>query len=210
MNDSNIKITFTLIDKLAEMEIALNNEMYISALTLALAIPDILGKYEVEKMQTKSGDNNMEKKGSKYRYVTWCKNNLELPPLKHVMKNNNENLKYIEETQSLYIEKIYKLRCAFLHENTTKDTDKKYSFAIIFTEGGEDNNTLSIAEFCHKIEDAAINYLKMHKELINKEQEQKNILNFSDDEALSQKLQEEMKFYLDDIFENKEESKNEN
>lgn len=62
MNDSNIKITFTVIDKLAEMEIALNNEMYISALTLALTIPDILGKYEVEKMQTKSGDNNKKKR----------------------------------------------------------------------------------------------------------------------------------------------------
>ena len=50
----------------------------------------------------------------------------------------------------------------------------------------------------------------MHKELINKEQEWKNILNFSDDEALSQKLQEEMKFYLDEILEDTEESKNEN
>lgn len=199
MNDSNIKITFTLIDKLAEMEIALNNEMYISALTLALAIPDILGKYEVEKMQTKSGDNNMEKKGSKYRYVTWCKNNLELPPLKHVMKNNNENLKYIEETQSLYIEKIYKLRCAFLHENTTKDTDKKYSFAIIFTEGGEDNNTLSIAEFCHKIEDAAINFIKQNSELLKKENDWINIIDFNIKDDTEQTIIKRRKKYCEEL-----------
>lgn len=103
--------------------------------------------------------------------------------------------------------KIYKLRCSFLHENSTYENK---GFTKIVVGGAEDDATLSVDVFCNRLEQATINYLKMHKEHINKEQEWKNILNFSDDEALSQKLQEEMKFYLDDIFENKEESKNEN
>lgn len=188
MNDSDLKITFTVIDKLVEMEMALENKMYITALTLALTIPDILGKCEVEKAQTTNGDNNKKKNGTRYRYVTWCKNNLELPPLKHIMKNNNGNLKYVEETQKLYIEKIYKLRCALLHENTTKNTDKKHSFAIIFTEGGEDNNTLSIAEFCHKIENATVNFIKQCPKLLEKEKEWINIIDFDIDEDTKQTI----------------------
>ncbi|MBU9872891.1 hypothetical protein KTQ89_11095 [Holdemanella porci] len=176
MNDNNLKISFTILNRLCEMQRALENKMYISALIIALTIPDILGAYEC------GSDSNVG-----YRYKKICIDELD----------------YSEQVAN----KIYKLRCSFLHENSTYENK---GFTKIVVGGAEDDATLSVDVFCNRLEQATINYLKMHKELINKEQEQKNILNFSDDEALSQKLQEEMKFYLDDIFENKEESKNEN
>ena len=46
MNDNNLKISFTILNRLCEMQRALENKMYISALIIALTIPDILGVYE--------------------------------------------------------------------------------------------------------------------------------------------------------------------
>lgn len=46
MNDNNLKISFTILNRLCEMQRALENKMYISALIIALTIPDILGAYE--------------------------------------------------------------------------------------------------------------------------------------------------------------------
>lgn len=201
MNDNDLKTTFSIIDLLNEMNLNLENEMYVSALIVALIIPDILGAFQC-------GNNS----SVGCRYKKWCKENLELPHLKSIMKGKNVPNSEINKSADEYIEKIYQLRCSLLHENTTQTITKNgkpKKFSVIFLEGAEDNNSLAINEFCQKIEIATINYVRKNPKLLKKEQEWINVISFEfdDDSKLRilkkrEKYCKEVGLNLEDIYEN--------
>lgn len=71
-----------------EVTICLQNELYMSALTTVLILPDICGKAEYPTY------------GSKRRYVEWLKNNIDV------------------QLNLISVEEIYQFRCCMLHQGS--------------------------------------------------------------------------------------------
>ena len=85
-----------MINKLInEIEIALNNELYLIALNTALTLPDICGKAE------------LRKSGNRKRYINWCNKYI-----KSLQTNVDKSM------PCLTAEIIYNLRCSLSHQGT--------------------------------------------------------------------------------------------
>lgn len=105
-----------------EIDINLNNECYISALSLALMLPDICGKAEYPS------------DGNKKRYTKWCEKYIE--PSSHPPKEPNEQF----EMPYLNAELIYSLRCNVLHSgNPDVDKDKNDLVTFILSCSGKND-----------------------------------------------------------------------
>lgn len=95
---------------------ALDAGAHLSALALAIAIPDFCGKYYIRKTE----DCNKEF-GNKFRYITWYK--------KYVLMETNEEKNdgdYSKmETAHLSPEQCFALRCSFLHAMSENINEQK-------------------------------------------------------------------------------------
>ena len=83
---------------ISEIRSALSHELYLSALTLALTLPDTCGKAEYSAIMSTGK-----------RYKNWCK--------KYVIKNRHDT-PYDFDMPYLNEEIIYSLRCTLLHQST--------------------------------------------------------------------------------------------
>lgn len=95
----------SLLDIIDQINILLETEHYIAALTLALTIPDKCGKIAYPEM-----------KSGKERYIKWYDNWCWCYTCSHI---NNPSASEVE-FPDIGGKFIYQLRCAMLHENTTK------------------------------------------------------------------------------------------
>lgn len=84
---------------IAEIKQALENKMYIVALSSALTLPDICGKAEFPNMRTKR------------RYLSWGE--------KYIDSRNYNDYEYCA-IDGMDIKTIYDLRCSLLHQGTPK------------------------------------------------------------------------------------------
>lgn len=109
-----------------DIEKALGADAYLSALALAITIPDFCGKYYIEKVEK---SNKAE--CSKYRYEQWYK--------KFFLRNDNKedayyNEKQIQKPSQLTCEQCYGLRCSFLHAMDTDIANQRVMRELPITE----------------------------------------------------------------------------
>lgn len=152
-----------MIEKIInECEQALEYELYLAALTLALTLPDICAKAEYPTLRNKE------------RYVNWCKKHIE--PYE---KSPNDDMPYLSG------EVLYSLRCSMLHQGTpnvekdkcniekfqlivgSRDIIKNYPSEIRMIYGEENHLTLNIRSVCLKICRIANRYYQDNKELFD-------------------------------------------
>lgn len=104
---------------LEDIKIAKSNGAYLSALALALTIPDILGKIQYHKQP------NMENRDKYAQWFNdWVFKYLEIP------KGQNKNFIKYDEMLDIDGGFCYSLRCAFLHEGKNLDKYNKNSIRI--------------------------------------------------------------------------------
>lgn len=159
MESSTILKNYTLLDYISDGENAINNGSYLSALSLALTIPDICGKKEFP-----NEENN------KKRYIDWFDSYIgkfQYPPIK-----DGDKLPYLSGNL------VYQLRCAFLHNgdadlNKTKlgfdlndfflhlYYDESFGFQSLVI---NESYTVSINEICSLIFNIAKGYYNDNKE----------------------------------------------
>lgn len=155
---------------------ALDAGAYLSALALAIAIPDFCGKYYIRKTKDCNKEYNTQ-----FRYIKWYKRYF-------LMETNEENhdsdckSKYSKmNLANLSPEQCYALRCSFLHEmsenineqkgamkgqKTTDVTLSRGNVSIILYEDKENNQHTSpgIEIFIHQMILAYRRFLKDNPE----------------------------------------------
>ena len=94
---------------IAEIKQALENKMYIVALSSALTLPDICGKAE------------FPGKGTKSRYLSWGE--------KYIESRNHLEYEY-SAINGMDIKTIYELRCSLLHQGTP-NIEKDLYFELV-------------------------------------------------------------------------------
>ena len=108
--------------RISEIRKALDNKMFISALSLSLTIPDICGKLE-----NISGND-------KEKYIKWFDNNVASQYVPEIVIEDDD-LK-MGEKRSLTGIRCYGLRCAVLHSGNEKldekhmDLDNNYDYEV--------------------------------------------------------------------------------
>ncbi len=100
------------LDIIRDIENALENEVYLSALALSLTLPDICGKVEFPTI-----------KSTKQRYIKWYD--------KHITANNYPNDH--DEALKFNGERCYKLRCSYLHAGEVEQFDGIENFELIIS-----------------------------------------------------------------------------
>ena len=169
---------FTLLDRINEIEYAIGNKMYQSALALALTLPDICGKAEMPSAQV----------GMRYR--AWFNKHvasLYMPKCILGMEDPNRRI--------MTGDICYALRCSYLHSGNDDignkgreaiiseyDTDHTITYKLILTIDADDNdgiecNTdnstkereyivrINIPKMCCKICEATRAYIHSHGDL---------------------------------------------
>lgn len=108
--------TYTLLDRIEEIETALNEKLWQSALSLALTIPDICGQIEFKKYIKKNRDGSSVRLVGK-QYKEWFTKHVEY---------------HYAETQSSYFnaEMCYQLRNAFLHSGSDDVRQTNFKFEL--------------------------------------------------------------------------------
>ena len=164
-----------MIDKIIkEINICLDSECYIAALTLALTLPDICGKAKYPKME----------RHTKKRYIKWFDE--YVGQYETTKKDIEIGMPYLSG------ELVYDLRCSVLHQgnpNVSKKSNLSY-FELLYqdknrssvsistsekqTHFDADGNEIVIKKFsvnlrdmCEKICDAVQKYYGDNKELFN-------------------------------------------
>ena len=103
-----------------EIQQALDNNLYIIALTAALTLPDICGKAEYRDLNTTA------------RYKKWYKENIGQYEIDPDNRKHGIDMPYLSE------DVIYNLRCSLLHQGTP-NIDEKHNiqFSLIIEEKNE-------------------------------------------------------------------------
>lgn len=127
-----------MLDKINDINIALNNKSYLSALALSLTLPDVCGKIEYPHFK------NQNRK----RYVAWFDDWVS-----HYFADNTGWTDDYKAKNPIFTGKMcYSLRCSFLHDGNSdiknwgeqEDTDFYYSYEFELAVGGADKRGLSL------------------------------------------------------------------
>lgn len=134
-----------MLDKIKDINLALNNKSYLSALALSLTLPDICGEIEYPHFKHKNGKRNVGK-----QYATWFDNWAN-----QYFADNTGWTKDFTKAKKPYFtgEMCYSLRCSFLHDGNSniknwgnkEDADFYYSYEFELAIGGADSFGLSWA-----------------------------------------------------------------
>lgn len=132
-----------MIEKIKDINLALTNKSYLSALALSLTLPDICGQIEYPDLKKKNGERNIRK-----QYVAWFDD--------WVNQHFADNTGWTEDgskANNPYFtgEMCYSLRCSFLHAGNSdiqkwgdkEDADFHYSYEFELAVGGADKTGLS-------------------------------------------------------------------
>jgi hypothetical protein len=131
-----------MLDKIRDINLALNNNSYLSALALSLTLPDICGQIEYPDLKNSRGKRLVGK-----QYATWFDD--------WVSHYYADNAGWTEEGKAknpYFTGKMcYSLRCSFLHGGNSaienwgdqEDVDFYYSYQFELAIGGADKTGLS-------------------------------------------------------------------
>jgi hypothetical protein len=132
-----------LIEKIKDINLALTNKSYLSALALSLTIPDICGQIEYPDFFKKNGERNIRK-----QYVAWFDDWVN-----QYFADNTGWTKDGSKANNPYFtgEMCYSLRCSFLHAGNSdikkwgdkEDSNFYYSYEFELAIGGADKTGLS-------------------------------------------------------------------
>ena len=169
-----------MLDIIADIRKALENNCLCSALGLALTLPDICGQIEYPDFKKEKGE---KKSLSQIRYETWCNNYLFnqgfLPDLKvDYSKDSND----WERIRCITGDMCYKLRCSYLHSGNTElnqrenDTFPVFELRMCSKEDngiyveptgtgfdGKERFVLDVRHLCHVLCNAAKEYYNQHE-----------------------------------------------
>ncbi|MGD7048587.1 hypothetical protein FZC83_07190 [Rossellomorea marisflavi] len=134
-----------MLDKINDINLALNNKNYLSALALSLTLPDICGAIEYPHFIHKNGKRNVGK-----QYAAWFDNRAN----RYFADNTGWTKDYTRAKNPYFTgEMCYSLRCSFLHDGNSniknwdnkEDTDFFYSYEFELAIGGANSFGLSWA-----------------------------------------------------------------
>ncbi|WP_426980266.1 hypothetical protein [Bacillus pseudomycoides] len=122
-----------MLDKIRDIEIALENKSYLSALALSLTLPDICGEIEYPHFKFKDGTRNVGK-----QYASWFDNWVN-----HYYADCKGWTDDYAKAKNPYFtgRMCYSLRCSFLHAGNSdikewgKKEDKDYRYSYEFKLG---------------------------------------------------------------------------
>lgn len=164
-----------MIDKIInDIDVSLENGAYLSALALALTLPDICGKAEFP-----------TEPSTKKRYKQWYNDHVEV--LLKPLCQATEDMPYLSE------DVIYSLRCSFLHQGTpnintsevSEDRCKVDKFILVVEDEENVDQSLSCVSYgknfeivnreltvdirtlCYNLKTAAKKYYDSNKSLFN-------------------------------------------
>ena len=132
-----------MIDKIKDINLALNNNCYLSALALSLTLPDICGKIEYPHFKDNRGNRKVGK-----QYAEWFDNWVN----QYFADNTGWTKDYTKAKDPYFTgEMCYSLRCAFLHDGNSnikewgdkEDADFYFSYEFELAVGGADYFGLS-------------------------------------------------------------------
>ncbi len=132
-----------MLDKIKDINLALKNKSYLSALALSLTLPDICGKIEYPHFKDNRGNRKVGK-----QYVAWFDNWVN----QYYADNTGWTKDYTKAKNPIFTGKMcYSLRCSFLHDGNSdikdwshkEDADFYYSYEFRLAVGGADSNGLS-------------------------------------------------------------------
>ncbi len=127
-----------MLDKIKDINLALTNKSYLSALALSLTLPDICGQIEYPHFIKKNGDRNVGK-----QYATWFDNWVN----HHFADTSGWTNDYTKAKNPYLTGKMcYFLRCSFLHAGNSdignwgdkEDADFYFSYEFELAVGGAD------------------------------------------------------------------------
>ncbi|WP_456274780.1 hypothetical protein [Bacillus sp. AK031] len=128
-----------MLDKIKDINIALNNKSYLSALALSSTLPDICGKIEYPHFTFKSGRRNVGK-----QYAEWFDDWVN-----QYFADNSGWINDYSKAKNPYFtgEMCYSLRCSFLHEGSSnlkewgdkEDVDFQYLYEFRLAVSGADS-----------------------------------------------------------------------
>lgn len=132
-----------MLDKINDINVALSNKSYLSALALSLTLPDICGEIAYPHFKHKNGKRNVGK-----QYATWFDNWAN----QYFADNTGWTKDYTKAKNPYFTgEMCYSLRCSFLHDGNSdiknwgnkEDEDFYYSYEFELAIGGADSFGLS-------------------------------------------------------------------
>ncbi|EJS73985.1 hypothetical protein [Bacillus cereus] len=128
-----------MLDKIRDIEIALKNKSYLSALALSLTLPDICGEIEYPDFKHNNGRRNIGK-----QYATWFDDWVN-----HYYADSTGWIDdYAKAKTPLFTgEMCYSLRCSFLHAGNShiknwgveEDDDYLYAYEFRLAVSGADS-----------------------------------------------------------------------
>lgn len=131
-----------MLDKIKDINLALNNKSYLSALALSLTLPDICGKIAYPHFKYK-GKRNVGK-----QYAAWFDDWVS----QYYADNTGWTHDFAKAKNPYFTgEMCYSLRCSFLHDGNSdiknwgdkEDADFHYSYEFRLAVGGADSTGLS-------------------------------------------------------------------
>ena len=121
---------YDLQGRIDEIEIAIQSELWQSALALSLTLPDICGQIEFKYLVKKDGTRLI---GEQYKF--WFRKYVEQYFEKYELESDNDELKDNNKSKSYFTaEMCWELRNSFLHAGSDETKidykEKKYSFNL--------------------------------------------------------------------------------
>lgn len=137
--------TYTLLNRIDEIQQAMKNNMWQSALALSLTIPDICGQIEFSDLVQRRKDGT-ETRLVGQQYKAWFKKHVE--PYFLVNLSTYENV--IEDKSCFTAEMCWQLRNAFLHQGSdiVKPNSEKENFNFEL----QPSNYGSARTFCFSVD----------------------------------------------------------
>lgn len=132
-----------MLDKIKDINLALTNKSYLSALALSLTLPDICGKIEYPHFKDKRGNRRVGK-----QYTAWFDDWVN----QYYADNTGWTNDYTKAKNPYFTgEMCYSLRCSFLHDGNSniknwgdkEDADFYYSYVFRLAVSGADSSSLS-------------------------------------------------------------------
>ncbi len=133
-----------MLDKIKDINLALKNKSYLSALALSLTLPDICGKIEYPHFKKRNGDRNIGK-----QYASWFDDWVN-----QYFADDTGWTEDFAKAKNPYFtgDMCYSLRCSFLHNGNSdiknwgdkEDADFHYLYEFrLSVSGGVDTKSLS-------------------------------------------------------------------
>lgn len=187
--DAAIDYNDLFIARIKEIYLCLHNQLFLSALTMALTLPDICGKVEFKNAKT-----------NKDRYTKWCEKHLPLCHPAEISQKGKSKLPYLNG------EALYALRCSVLHEGKPDYERKKVQSSQskpteFFLFYGDELSQLSSREYDYETGETGKSVLEINISCLSEEIIQQATMFYKEHEGKFEKYRitsslEDFNYYL--------------